>query len=266
MANIFGVTAAQVAAKMNSLGEALLVTLDVTGGPGTAAVQGIADELADRVVSAIPEKYRRMLRRVEGEVLIADASGGETSASLSLAPVSDADVWLNPLAGATGLGDRPGYSSLDYPGGADGMAMLAWGREHGGPLPYSARSRASCLLADVDYSLDSESGALTLVRALSAGDMLVADYSHTGASSCLALVNLTLNLAVAELAQDLPWTDPARRVEFVRERRELAREHFRGMWGADGSNFGVDPLDRLRLVEETRTTDACGRLPVTGAW
>jgi len=136
--NYFGATAAEV---LHEFKGAAYTDFETSpgAGDGEAEVGSALDRAEDVLLAYLPPRYRRVLTRVEGEIVEESADEGQTDVTLSLAVASEPElrVWKNwPHRG------RPPESSYE-------LAATEWGRS---------------------------GQTVTLARALSAGDSVIAAY------------------------------------------------------------------------------------------
>jgi hypothetical protein len=134
-------------------------------------VEAAMDDAEARIEAALPERYRRMLRRVEGEALVEAATDGQLSAPVGL-----------PAASGLAL-----YA--DYRG------------------PYADRSPADALDPSA-YELDEDGEIVTFSPALSKGTQVLADYDTSLAGGIRVLADLLAALAAAELARTAAYGRP----------------------------------------------------------
>jgi len=130
---------------------------------GPTVVQAALTGAAALVEASLPERYRRLLSRVEGEMLVADAQASQTTATLG-------------LAGASGL-----VLYDDYTG------------------PYADRSQLDAMSTGL-YTLGGDRQTVTFSPALTEGTRIVADYDHDLSEGLAVLVALAADLAAARLA------------------------------------------------------------------
>ena len=159
--NFFGATVDDVRRRLP--GDLAHVSL----GSVEAAMEGAEA----RVEAALPDRYRRLLSRVEGEVLVGAATEGQLSAALAL-----------PAASGLAL-----YA--DFTG------------------PYADRAAADAMDAAA-YELDEEGEIVTFSPALTEGTRVAADYDTTLAGGARVLADLVAALAAAELARTACYAKP----------------------------------------------------------
>jgi len=133
-------------------------------GTSHSAVEAAMTDAETRVEAALPDRYRRLLSRVEGEVAVAEATEGQLSAALALPAASNLVLY----ADYTGLyADRRGDDAMD----------------------------------DSAYALGEEGDTVTFSPALGEGTRIVADYDTTLADGVPVLASLVAVLAAATLAR-----------------------------------------------------------------
>lgn len=224
MASIFGITAAELGAKVQPR----------TGGKGfaigagkdleDAAALALIEDAEAMVVSYLRPSYQRLLTRVAGEIVVAEARGGETVLQASLVPfTATPKVFVN------------------FP------RWLAWGSR--GP---------SEELPAADYTADLAAGTVTLATALTKGDRVFLDYAHGAAPTLLALRSCALTLAAVELSRRFAYfqtTDGADRFEGW---QASAAGFLRDL--AKPGHVALEKFERLELVEETGAARKLGSL------
>jgi hypothetical protein len=131
---------------------------------GASAIEAALGDAEARVEAALPNRYRQLLRRVEGEVLVPAAAEGQLSAAVG-------------LPAASGLVLYP-----DFVG------------------PYANRSPADAMDPST-YTLDDAGELVTFSPALARGTRILADYDTTLAGGSRALADLAAALAAAQLAR-----------------------------------------------------------------
>jgi len=145
------------------------------GGTSLATVEAALTDAEIRVEAALPARYRRLLCRVEGEVIVPAAAAGQASADLAL-----------PAASALTL-----YA--DFAG------------------PYADRAAADAMDASA-YELNEDGDAVAFAPALVEGTRVVADYDTTLADGIGVLADLVATVAAAALARRVacgppPWAE-----------------------------------------------------------
>ena len=129
-----------------------------------SVVEAAMTDAETRVEAALPDRRRRLLSRVEGEVIVGAATEGQLSAAVAL-----------PVASSLVL-----YA--DYTG------------------PYADRSAADAM-DDSAYELDEDGEIVAFSPALAEGTRIVADYDTTLADGVRVLAELVAVLAAASLAR-----------------------------------------------------------------
>lgn len=213
-------------------------------------VDQILAEQEDLFVSSIPERYRSRLRRIEGEKIVVDATNGQATANLGLVPAvtGTVELYLN-------WGQGSSYNSAAYPTAG------------GGERPYSTRQRIEQMQATA-YTVSAETGLVTFTPTLSAGFTVFADYNHEAAYKWKAARYIVLTKAAIVVQRDFPTSaDSYERVRtLLQDMAEDLKLAMNDLWGADGRFAGIDLIDKLILVEETRTPTKAAELPALGGW
>ena len=130
---------------------------------GHAAVEAAMDDAETRVEAALPDRYRRLLSRVDGEVIVAEATEGQLSAAIGLPAASGLTLYA------------------DFAG------------------PYADRAAADAMDASA-YGLDVDGEIVTFSPALAEGTRVVADYGTTLADGIRVLAETVTALAAAAVA------------------------------------------------------------------
>lgn len=206
---ILGLLPADHRMKMDPLDEGHLADVD------DDLLALVGEDKETYVASRIPEKYRRLLRRVPGEKIIESASGTETTAQLSLYPVTELRLYRN------------------------------W---HCTGRPWSDRRHSDALVEGTDYTLDPETGLITLLFQIREDDSLWADYRHE--YPCRLLRAIALNLSACELARRLQF--PTEQFEKYQDWETQGYSDLKRMTEVGEGRLCIDEFDKLELVVETR--------------
>lgn len=142
------------------------------GGATPSLVEAALADAEARIEAALPERYRRLLSRVEGEVIVAAATEGQLSAPIGL-----------PLARQLVL-----YADL--------------------ACPYPDRTAAD-EMDPASYELDESGLFVRFSPGLSCGTRVVADYETTLADGLRVLADLAAQAAAADLARVACFGRPA---------------------------------------------------------
>jgi len=156
------------------------------GDLAQAAPSLVEAALADaeaRVEAALPERYRRLLARVEGEVIVPSASEGQLTAALGL-----------PAARRLVL-----YANL--------------------ARPYPDRTAADAM-DPATYQLAEGGEYVTFAPALARGTRVLADYDTTLADGVRVLADLVAVLAAADVARPATYGRPELAQDLAREGAE----------------------------------------------
>lgn len=83
-----------------AVGDAVTIRANPLIWGGTGEIDDIVKGRSAVLQSMMPEKYRQMLTRIEGEIIVERASAGQTTATLTFAPLAATAanllVWRNP--------------------------------------------------------------------------------------------------------------------------------------------------------------------------
>lgn len=228
---IFALSASDLQAKLHPassqasfrIGDAAGDDLDVAGAE---AILSIAE---DRVLSHVPERYRRLLRAVDGEVVVRRGTLGQNTLQLGLAPVVTGSLRLY----------------LNYPDGA------SWGERAVDPDPAVSSARgASGTIFPVPasaFALTTGTGAVSLSGwSLEDGDRVTATYRHTSTGFAF-LRDAALGYAAIEVARRYGFlrADGGDSQRFMDWNIDLDRYMERL---AKGQAPGISGLDSLELV------------------
>ncbi len=190
-----------------------------------------------RVLSSLPEKWRRMTARYEGLIAVRFATAGQTTFTPALKPTGDTQVFVR------------------YPSSfGGGMKTFSCGGERGassvGTLkPYAARTAED---AASGWTIDGD-GEITLAEALAAGDHVIVDSDHDSMDQCHELRMCVLELAAAEMLRGYPSMSE-NISEKVGDWEKNAQMFLKRLWNADDTyRTGVQFFDRLKLVGEMET-------------
>jgi hypothetical protein len=221
MASLFGITSADVLAKLVPVGGAgdFVFSIGDDGPPdedlSTADCLEIVEEQEAMVESYMRHKYQRLLRRVEGEVAVRRATEGQLTCQASLFPVTSMRVFKN----------FP--SSRAWPDRMPGEAM-----------------------AEAEYSVDLASGVVTFAEGLAENDRIYLDYEHEGCSKLKDLRHLVLSLTAVEVARRFAYFQSADGFDRFEGWQSSSAGHLRDLGRSDGIQIGL--FDRIDLVNETK--------------
>jgi hypothetical protein len=174
----------------------------------------------DYVISRLPEKYRRHVEEVLGEIIVPFATAGQATAKLGLLPLTEDSVRLY----------------LNWPA----------------TINYSNRSPSEAMSADA-YSVNLTTGAVALATPLSRGDIVIADYGHSAFKDCLYLRKIALLFVQAQLVRDLgAFADRESRAEGIE------RQAYTDLDRLKTGQAGIQMIDRLKLMAEYETRNDSG--------
>lgn len=172
------------------------------------------EEQVDTVISRVPSMYGALTERIDGEILVRSALGGEGTIQLGLFPVSKVRVYVN----------------LDR--------------------PWSVRRASDSLRDGVGCIVDADTGLVTLEETLDVDDTVVAEYDHGAMASCYLLRRIAVDLTAAEWARRLYPDD--QRFDRYAEWEKRAWFDLSRMRRKDDERMGIRMFDRLKLIEETQ--------------
>lgn len=177
----------------------------------------------DRVLGRIPNRYRQLVRRVDGEVLVRRAGGGETAAQTGLSPISRLELYRNWVAGS-----------------------------------WDDRDRNEALVDGTDYTVAESTGAITLLQPLARGDRLWAAYDHAAGAQFRMLRDVATRLAAVAVARDWKFFDSSDGAESFERMESGAYLDLENMQGIDA----IDRLDLVVHLTERDNWSAIMRLGV----
>lgn len=214
--NLFKITPAEMQTKIMPRNGAYSFLIDDTNGDLTnAEVDAIVSEQEEVVLGRLHQRYREMLRRIEGELVVRTATAGQTALQLSFYPVTNLKLYVNLHRTARDWNRRTPALAID----------------------------------DDDVTVD-ENGAVTLGAgaALHLGDQVLAEYDHTGASLVANLRTKVMDFAAYEIAVRLGYTAEGEDGDRFTKWREAAEAYL-----ADNPAF--DQLDRIESIFATPRGD-----------
>jgi hypothetical protein len=238
---ILKITDTDVVTELNALGDIGLPRSGGQFGIAKNVIMSFALRGESITLSNIPEMYRQMTREVRGEIVVESAYGGQNSLSLGLSPVVENSVALYVDFG------EPSYRGNTSSIGAINIVTDSGGFGSNGRTPYTFRTWADRLPQD-NYAVDLETGVVTLNEALKVGSKVYADYKHEGMHKCANLRDIAIQIAAARLAQSLA-TLTEQSAALLRNMKEDAEASLMSLMSGTG---GIDLLDNLKLVDETR--------------
>lgn len=229
MASLFGLSGSDLLKKLVPLAGSGSSTFSIgTTGPPTNDMSS-ADALAiiewaeSQVEGYCRPKYQKLLRRVEGEIIVRAATAGQATAQLTMIPATSCTLYKN------------------FP------RSRAW----------FDRQPREAMNSD-QYSVNLATGAITFSPVLCEGDVIYADYAHSGCGLLLDLRELALSLAAVEVSRRFSYFRSADGVERFEAWQSSAAGYLRDLGRADGA--GIALLDRLNMVNETRGSLNIGML------
>ena len=176
------------------------------------------------VEAQLPSRYRALLSRVEGEVIVRRATAGQTTATLC-------------------------NIALPFAAAPTGVVLY---RNYRGEWPDRTASDA---MAASEFSLDGR--AVTFTGALAEGDQVVAEYGHALAAAPRVLRDLLIDLAAWRAAQRAQLGHDAGPAAWVNSLRDSAAARLESM--ATGTPpRGIPEFDDLALIDDWRRERARG--------
>lgn len=213
---ILGVTALDIRKKINPLNEEGLFQYGPTHPITEADVDDRILEAESSITGRIRERYRKLLRSCDGEILTKYAPEGTTTLTLGLTPASNVKLYVN-------------YDLV---------------------RPWSDRNADDVLEADQYTIPDLATGLITFTTPLSKGTRVYAEYDHTASSTCHVLRRVCINLVAYDYVLSLPY-EPAVKEQYG-EWKDQANSDLTRLSDFATSPMGLDLFDNLTLVRETR--------------
>lgn len=193
-----------------------------------------------RTLSSIPYKWLRLLDRFRGWRAVRFAVGGETTITPPVKPTGDVQIFKN-------------YASQF------GDGMTTFYRPDGSVKPYADRTAQDGLVEGTDWTIDDETGVVTLTAPLEKGDHVVMDFNVSGSVvACDELRLCVLELTATEMLRGYPTTS-----ENITDKTNAwetnAQMFLKRLWNAEGGyRTGLQFFDRMDFVDEFETRMAGG--------
>jgi len=227
MASVFGITAANLQAKLVPANIASnnpdgYISIGETGDLTEAEALAIIEEAEAIVLGRLPLRYQMLIERCDGEILVRRAYEGQTSLQVSLYPIVTDTLKL--------------YTNY--------------------PLTRGWLERNDDDIVDSDdYSVNLNTGVVTLDTGLVSGDRIWAEYQHTAAQTKLQdLRYVALTLAAVEAWRRLRFHKEAFDESFFQDWETTAYQtlnRFKGSYHFEKvdllreTNFSYDPILRF---------------------
>jgi len=259
--DILQISTDDVMIQLNGLQEIGLPLIGGAYGASDSVVLSYAKRAEAVTLSTIPEMYRVMTREIAGEIVVEAAYDGQTTFVLGLTPVVEGSLALYVDFGRSaseGAGLQTGGTYSSLPSVNRVVVSDVGGYGSAGSTPYSFRTIYDRLPTD-KFSLDKDAGVVTLINGytLRGGSKVYADYKHTAMGKCENLKDIAIRLAASNFGTSLAGiTDGAR--EFLMQMQRQALEQLYAIMRGEA---GVDMLDQVKLVDETRQV---GKIPRRG--
>lgn len=242
---ILQIAATDTMLQLNGLQDIGLPLIGTNYGASEVVVDSFNKRAEAVVLSTIPEMYRQMTREVRGEIVVEMAYDGQTQFVLGLTPIVDGSVALyvdfgKPASSGGGGTSLPAVNIVSTSGAGYGSR---------GSTPYTFRQIYDRLPTD-KYEVDYETGTVTLIDGytLRGGQKVYADYGHRGMHKCHNLRDIAIRLAAANFGSSLSGISESAR-EYLMSLEQTAMNQLYAILRGEG---GIDLLDQLKLVDETR--------------
>jgi len=171
---LFGIDSSALQAKLSVRNGAQSFLIDDTDGDLTEAEADVILNNAEELVfSRLKARYRAMMFRIEGEILVRSANDGQTTFNTGLFPITNLKLYLD----------------FDY-------RYFGWNN----------RTEDFVLSSDL-YTVNETTGAVTLDTGLPLGISVLAEYDHGAASKALTIVDAVVTLAAVEVSRRLRFND-----------------------------------------------------------
>lgn len=220
--SIFGITAQEVKKKLvpfTSGDSTFSIGNDAEDDDMTEAdCMDIVNTQEDRVLSYLPERYRKMVTHVDGEIAVKKAAQGQTSCRAALVPITEGSlrVFLN-YASSRAWVDRAPTDILD-----------------------------SSL-----YTADLETGIITFSPGLNARDVVELEYDHGAAVEMRWLKECVIAYTAVEISRRFDYFATAEGAAGRIEAWENTTTNYLRDLGKS-QKPGVQSLERVVLRGETR--------------
>lgn len=229
------ITAIELVKIVNPFGDTnLLVIGDMPPAMTEADVENVIENEEQSILSAMPERYRVVLGGVvDGEYLTSKQYG-------AAAEQVELYTKLKPVVAGS---------------------LLLFKNFTG--KPWRARSRADALTA-ADYTVDTETGKITLTTPLVQGESVIAYYEHTAGRMFTSIRQLVLKAARLELHQMFPNWNGSEAI--ISAGRDMIDNQIMA-YGLGPVPKGIGEIDDIEFVEEPRQGPGIGRtlrLPFLG--
>jgi hypothetical protein len=193
---------------------------------GPAQLEACLAQAETDVESLLPDRYRRLLTRVEGEVIVRRADAGQTTATLCgvTSPFATSPTDVRLYADYAGdWGDRTGADAMDA-------------------SAYSVVGRT-----------------VTFTSALSEGTQVVAEYGHSLDAAPAVLKHCVIDIAAHAAAGRAHRDHEATEAAWVAEFAARARDRLAGMAGdRHAPPRGIPEFDELDLYDDWTREPAAG--------
>lgn len=211
----------------NTASTITVVTGTLTGLSGAWSITTTSFNLSDTLFTAyltkavslvksdIPERYRRMIDKMRGEIIIERAYYGQTSASLTYA------------------------SSV-------ANSLVIWNKRYCGDISDRYRSEAYDLTTDYTVGVDNKT--ITFLSQLSEDDCIIADYEHALDSVPEQLKYLAVLKTVIIIVSQLYFAPESSPVNI----EKLTAEYKAIIDGLNKGLIGISEFDNIKLVSETK--------------
>jgi len=209
MTSIFGIVPSDSQNKLVPNGSNTEFQAGTTGNISDAVHLSIVEMCEDKLKANLDTKYRILLSRIDGEVLVNFASAGDTSFTTSFQPISNLKLYKN-------------------------IPTSAW----------EIRTN-TYLISPSDYTANTTTGAIVLSTPLSEGDRIVAEYSHTGAGRLAHLKDLVVTMVALEVAKRYPYFNSGDLLERFTKWNEDVENDLRRLRKRE---IGIAVFDDLNLV------------------
>lgn len=218
---IFGVTAEEVKKKLVPFasGDA---TFDISDDEDADMTEddclAVVATQEDRVLSMLPDRYRALMTRVDGEIAVKSAAGGQMTCKASLLPVVEGTLQV----------------FKNFP------RSRAWVDRRDGDA-----------MASEEYSLNEETGMITFAEALNEGDVIELVYEHEAAAGLTWLRECVIAFAAIEISLRFDYFSNADGLSGrIKQWEDQTVGYLRDMRRPNGP--GIAAIDAVQLRGETR--------------
>lgn len=207
----------------------------VTNAQGTAIINRVAGEIKSR----LPEKYRRMIYEIDGQILVREAyfEQGTISTSYTVDDALTLTLWRNP---PRPWRETTRNEAMFSPNDVDrGRTSIS---------DYTFNGTTDLVTFQIGGNTSND-GKLRL------SDQIVASYTHTLNDVPQILRQMCLGLSAWQVFQEHHGADEGLMPQYITDNKDKMDTLLTDL---AENTIGIDEFDRIELFEETRNTEAEG--------